>query len=468
MTHTSLRIDFNPVLGNVRRSAVALTLALAGTAISIQAQGPPESPISLQALLDSVSTHHPLVLAAQARIRAAKGSRRTAGSFGNPILGYQIDDNVDNTPLPGGGATRALERERIATITLPLEPLYQRGPRVRRADAEVRAATDDAVAARQRLALDATRAFYRTALAQVGVATARDLRIWLDSLVTYNQSRVKEGVAAEGDLLRSQLERDRAAADATVQDAELVQARADLSTFAGVAYPAARSLTVMSDVHPLVLPSELTSSTGSTSTLGETRAAPQTQALLDRAEIRAARERVVASRANISSQRTLILRQLGATFGVKQTAGTNSIIAGVSLPLPLFDANGGEIERANAEREAATYELSSQERSVSAEVNGAYEAARLLTERAQTMASGTLGFLARADEARRIALGAYREGAVPLFQVIDAARAWNDSRLTYYRTLYAQHQSVLALVFAEGGDLLTTLPALTPPVTPNR
>jgi len=40
-----------------------------------------------------------------------------------------------------------------------------------------------------------------------------------------------------------------------------------------------------------------------------------------------------------------------------------------------------------------------------------------------------------------------------LFQVIDAARTWGDARLTYYRTLYAQHQSVLVLLAAEGSDL---------------
>ena len=73
---------------------------------------------------------------------------------------------------------------------------------------------------------------------------------------------------------------------------------------------------------------------------------------------------------------------------------------------------------------------------------------------------------ARAEEARRIALGAYREGAVPLFQVIDAARTWGEARLTYYRTLYAQHQSVLALLAAEGSDLFapSSITTLSEPV----
>jgi cobalt-zinc-cadmium efflux system outer membrane protein len=144
--------------------------------------------------------------------------------------------------------------------------------------------------------------------------------------------------------------------------------------------------------------------------------------------------------------------------------GTTSMIAGLSLPIPLFDANRGDVQRASAERDAAAFELANQERMTSSEVIGAFEAARVLTERATILArGGPDSFLARADEARRIALGAYREGAVPLFQVIDAARTWGDARLAYYRTLFAQHQSVLALLAAEGTDLFapSTITALS-------
>ncbi|MHB2034011.1 MAG: TolC family protein, partial [Gemmatimonadaceae bacterium] len=193
----------------------------------------------------------------------------------------------------------------------------------------------------------------------------------------------------------------------------------------------------------------------------------QAQALDRRADVRAARERVAAASAGVSSERALVLRQFGLTLGTRRTVGTTSLIAGVSVPIPLFDLNRGEIARAEAQRDAASYQLAADERSVNAEVGGAYEAARLLTERATSMASDSEGFLARADEARRITLGAYREGAVPLLQVLDAARAWEAAQLTYYRTLFAQHQAVVSLAFAEGHDLLAILPALTQPITPN-
>jgi cobalt-zinc-cadmium efflux system outer membrane protein len=393
-------------------------------------------PLTLGALLDSVAARHPLIGAARARVRAAQGSRRAAGTFANPLLGY----DVENAPLPGG-ASPTMDREVMTTVMLPLEELYQRGPRVRRASAELRAAADDAAATEQRVALDAASAYFRMALAQIGLGAARDVSVWLDTVVVYNRSRVREGVTAEADLIRSEVERDRAAADATMQAAELARARADLSAFLGD--PASR------------LPAALVVAV-------DDRALPMPSFALDgsapgRPEVRAARERTSAANAGVSAERSMFLRQLGATIGTKRSRGVSMLVAGVSLPVPLFDQNRGGRERANAERDAARLELVAEERTASGTLIGAAQAAQLLTERAAAIAArdavGGVVYLARADEARRIALGAYREGAVPLFQVIDAARTWAEARVAYYGLIYAQQQSILALLVAEGTPL---------------
>lgn len=448
----------------VLRAAGAMTVALGGAASRAKAQAPKvqapqQRALTLREVLDSAAARYPAVLAAQARVRSAEGSRITAGLIANPVVGYQVQSNA-NPPLgPGLGAT--FNQQRTATVTLPLEAIFQRGPRVRRADAEIRAAENEALATRRRATLDAAQMFYRAALAQVGVATSRSLVLWLDSLVAYNRARVAEGAAAGADLIRTQLERDRAAADVTVQEAELARARATLSTFSGM--PAADSATfVVTDPLPFSIPSDL----GGTA-LGPASAsladAPEAMppALSERPDVRAARERVTAAGASIAAERTLIVRQLGLTAGMVRAFGTTSLVAGLSLPLPLFDVNRGEIARAKADRDAARYELAAREQAAAAEFAGAAEAAKLLTNRTRALLYGPETFLSRADEARRIALGAYREGAVPLFQVIDAARAWNAARLTYYGTLYAQQQAVLALVIAAGRDLQASLPTLT-------
>ena len=444
---------------------VRLTISLAAgsslglpTAAESQAPGPARS-LTLREVLDSALTRHPEAEAARARIQGARGARTTAGAFGNPVLSY----DVENAPFPGGGPVHGMARESMTTAMLPLETLFQRGPRASRADAELRAVEADAFGTWQQLALAATRAYFGTALSQVNVAVARDLTAWLDSVVTYNRMRVEEGVAAEADLIRTELERDRAAAQLTLHEAEHARMRAELAAFLGDITTGVPDVLVTIDDTPIPLPT-LDGPTGTTVPAAPpVLVAASPAQLARRPDVRAARERLTAAGAGITAERSMFVRELGATFGAKRTAGITSMVAGVRLPLPIFDPNRGEIARATAERDVAALELSARERSARAEVAGAYEAARLLTDRASLLAraaDGRPSFLARADEARRIALGAYREGAVPLLQVIDAARAWGDARLTFYEMLYAQHESVATLLVARGDDLFIELPLL--------
>jgi cobalt-zinc-cadmium efflux system outer membrane protein len=428
-----------------------LTVATPRTALGQRPHTVPAGMVTLQDVLDSALTRHPLAEAALARVRAARGARTTARAFGNPVLNY----DVENAPFPGGDPVRGMERESMTTAMLPLETIFQRGPRARRADAELSAAEADARSARQQLALDATRTYYRTALAQVSVDAARGLTAWLDSIVAYNRTRVEQGVAAEADLIRAEVERDRAAAAATLQEAELARARALLASFLTDGTRGPSDPIVAVEDAPLGMPTFAEALRGS---------APERPAsIAQRPDIRSARARLTAAEYAVSSERSMIVRQLGATFGTKRSAGTTSMMAGISIPLPLFDPNRGEIARAAAERDATALDLAAQERTAVAELTGAYDAARLLTDRADMLARGSEGrapFLTRADEARRIALGAYREGAASLLQVIDAARAWNEARLAFYETLYAQHESIAMLIVAHGDDLLTNLPPL--------
>jgi cobalt-zinc-cadmium efflux system outer membrane protein len=407
-------------------------------------QATPADTITLLDVLSRVRDAHPLVNAASARVDAARGDRRSAGAFSNPVLQYQ----VENASIPGGG-TVLMDRETMTTAMFPLEPLYQRGPRIARANADVHAAESDARAEGIRLGLEAARSYYRAAIAQVEVDVTRDLSIWLDSVVTYNRVRVKEGIAAEADLIRAQLEEDRAAAELSMQEADLAREKATLSSYLGAA--AARPAMLAIIDRPINW--RFTEADASPSPSGE-----RVFALAERTpQVLAARERVSSATAGVGVERRMVVRDLSAMLGTKQTAGTTSLIAGVSLPIPLFNQNRGDIDRATAEQRVAEFELAAAQRSASAELQGAIDAAAVLLVRASALAapqansaSSLPAMLARADESRRIVLAAYREGAVPLLSVLDAARAWGEVRVTFYRALFAQHESALALAAALG------------------
>lgn len=428
---------------------------LAGTAI---AQGAPPSPLArtmtLAEVFRMISTQ-PALAAAEARARAARGSRTTARSLGNPMLGYQVVSASTKSGAP------MLDREAMATATLPLDALYQWWPRADRGDAAVRAALSDVAATRQRVLVEAARAYHRLGVAQVAVSVSRDLAAWLDSLVSYNRIRVREGVASESDLIRSELERGRAGATVALMEADLARARADLAQFVPDALARGPALVAVVPDRPMPLPAEAVPGANS-GRAGDSSADDPMIAVALRAnpELRAARERELAASAGVSLERLSIVRRADATVGTKSVGGATALVLGASLPLPLFDQNRGEIARASGERDAVREEFQAVERRVRADVAASRDAAVVLVASATELASPGSGggpqFLQRADEARRIALGAYREGGTPLIQLLDVARAWGDAHMTFVQLIAAQRDSVFALLASLGIDLTST------------
>ena len=386
--------------------------------------------VTLREVLDSIRANSPLLGAAKARARAAQGGLSSARTWSNPVVSFQSEKMSE----PGNG-TSASARETMGTAMLPLEPIYQRGARIDRAKALMRASHSDILAQRQRVAFGAADAFYRVGLAQVNVTATRSLAQWFDTVVAYNSVRVREGVAAEADLIRSELERDHVLNELAMGESDLARAQADLQILVG----GADSLVLRVKVDSLPLP------------IGAGLVA-------SRPEVEASRERLVAAEAAAASERRMLLRELGAMVGTKNAAGSSSLVAGFTLPFPLFDQNRGSIAAARAERDAAQFELEQERRNANAELFGAQKAARILSQRVSAFGSGRVGYLARADEARRIALGAYREGGTSLLQVIDAARAWREARTSFFETLFAQHRAVILLLVAEGIDVIDAWP----------
>lgn len=401
-----------------------------------ESQGPvsPTAGWTLSAAVTAALENHPVIDAARARIDAAKGSRLSAGAFPNPSATYW----VENTGLPGQRIPASLDRETSLYATLPLEPLLQRPARVRRAEEELHAADARLRIAKRQVASDAVRTFYRVALAQAAVEGANANRAGLEALVTYNRARVAEGVIAEGDLIRVQVEAERVATEAVLARVELARAVADLRALVGGAAGVPSG-----PLRVMVAPESVVS--GPVSGFDQV----VQQARDTRPELLEARARLASATAETNYERSLKFRQLGATVGVKRVAGVNSMMGGVSLTVPLFDANRGGIQRATAERIAAGHELASVERAVDADVEAAYEAAQQLSQQVAVLQRS---FLDRAEESRRITLAAYQEGATTLLQVLDTSRTLFDARLTFYTSLFAQRQSTFDLAVAGGSE----------------
>jgi cobalt-zinc-cadmium efflux system outer membrane protein len=301
------------------------------------------------------------------------------------------------------------------------------------------------------VAADAVRAFFRVALSQELAEEADHERGMLEQLATYNRARVDEGVTPEAELLRIQVELDRAATDVAFAEADLMRHVAELMPYLGAARG---GLGGPAEIR-VVVPSTAVPAASSIPSLDVVLARAHDR----RPELLESRARVEAMSAAESYERTLTIRQLGATIGNKRVDGQNSMVLGVSLAVPLFNRNRGGVERARSERAAAEHALAWTDRTVAADLDGAYGAATRLTRQLGDLQQS---FLSRAEELYRLTLGAYQESGATLLQVLDATRTLADARLTYARALFAQRETLFDLALATGAqpeeavDLLRT------------
>jgi cobalt-zinc-cadmium efflux system outer membrane protein len=355
---------------------------------------------------------------------------------------------LENAEYPGQTLPNTLSPETSVYLTWPLEPLFQRGSRIQRADEEVKTLDASLKLARRRVAVDAARAFFHVALAQALFEEAEENRDRLDQLAGYIGARVREGITAEAELLRLRVERDQATTGVVLADVELTRRRAELTPYLADSAGRAGPVPLRVAVPDLAAPAA-----AAIPSLSEIHS----RARGARAELVVERSLVAGAAAAVEVERSLTVRQLGATFGNKRIEGRNTLVAGVSVTVPLFDRNQGGVARATAERLAADRDLAWAERLVTAEVEAAHGAAMRL---ARQLADLQVSFLMRAEQVHQLTLGAYQEGGATLLQVLDATRMLADARLTYARMLFAQRQSLFELALSTGVEPLEAIDLL--------
>lgn len=371
---------------------------------------------------------HPLVRAAQSRVDAARGSRISAGALPNPVLSYEEQ-----------GGAEAIPKERMTSAMFSLAPIWQWSPLVRRANEDLRAAAYDAERTARVVVADAVRAYLEAGVAQVSVDLAREAEASLDTVVEFNRARVSEGVTAEADLIRVQLERDRASADRAIGEAEAGRAHANLLAFFP-AWEATSNVAVEtpSRVASALLRSEL-----------PPLADLLTQSVERRADLNAARARARSARAGVAVERSMLVRDVSLMAGTMAMEGERAPMLGLSLPLPLLDQNRGGVRRASAEATTAEHELTWLAQQARGDILARHHAAEALQTLLRELSSV---LLSRADESVRIAIAAYREGAVSVLHVLDATRAARDARLTYERATAEWVITLTELYLAAGVD----------------
>lgn len=207
----------------------------------------------------------------------------------------------------------------------------------------------------------------------------------------------------------------------------------------------------------LILPPEAAASVRPADTLAgppPAVALPEGEAWADRPELAAAEAELAAARQSLSAARRERLPELTLTGGYKtQSDDFDGIFLSGSLPVPIFDRNGGAIDEAAAVARAAEARLARERIRLERDVRAASDRYRSLGDLYGVVSAG---LMPEAAEVLRIARAAYGGGELSLLELLDATDAYRDARvrssalLADYWTAYYDLERALGGLGATG------------------
>jgi cobalt-zinc-cadmium efflux system outer membrane protein len=394
----------------------------------------PVSPdyLSLEAATEQFLRKNLAVEAARLEIGVAEAER--IGARLRPRPGITV--SAENLRLSGETPANRLHEYGLL-VAQPIELGNRKALRMEVAERTVSISETRLTEVLRRQLFDLKRTYYESVLAGVLLGIEQENRDNFEGLVKFNTVRFEEGFIAEGDLLKVRLERTKF--DFAVANAELSLRRAKIRLLESIGERDFERAVRVDISNRLQVPAvEL-----NLMQLKET-------ALVNRPEIKVAEAEVALVQSTIKLERSRAKGEITPYAGYKRVGVDNTLLAGVTVPLPIGNRNQSGIARAEAEQKVSETNVSLVRNRTLAEVESAYRAYE--TAREQVRAYET-GLLKQADESREIQLAAYQEGATELITLIEAQKTRTEIRANYYRAIVDYYTSIFQLELATGTDI---------------
>ncbi|MGN6277671.1 MAG: TolC family protein [Sphingomonas sp.] len=387
--------------------ATALAVVLAAPSVTATAQtvaavgpraaslpGPLPRQLTLNQALVEVEARSPTLTAARAEVSAAEGRVRQAGFRTNPEFTVELENFAGSGVLSGFQAT-----ELTASISQRIDLAGHRRARVSASEARLFAAQLQLAIARADLIRQVRNRFAEGVAARDLLAVARDNVGRAQELARVAKELVDAGREPPLRGLRAQAALARTTAALQSAEADERNARSAIAVLLGSKVPPEQ---LVGDA-PVAVPAAL-----------------DAEATLD---VALAKAQAAIARADVEQARAEGRVDPSVGIGVRHLRETGDIglVASVSMPLPVFDRNQGNVAAARSDVAAA-------DARVKAATNGA--AATIANARASlTAAEARLGALEQsglveAREALRLAELSYRAGKASLIELLDAQQAY--------------------------------------------
>ena len=269
------------------------------------------------------------------------------------------------------------------------------------------------------LLLDVENAFIEVILAKENLVLARENLKSFQEIVTINSARVNAGDLAQVELVRSRVAALQFQNAVLQGESKLRTTRARLQTLMGRSVPSPE-FDVTGEFRRSDVPVVLTDL--------------RVQALEQRPDLQALVHDQVRSLADIRQQEALgkvdftVGAQVHRQYGAGVQSPGNSLGVFFSMPMPVFNRNQGEIQRARQEERQIEARIQAARADILNEVENAYQQFQTSTA---LLTSIETGMLQQARQVRETTEYSYRRGEASFVELLDAQRAFNDTMQSY-------------------------------------
>jgi outer membrane protein, heavy metal efflux system len=344
---------------------------------------------------------------AEARIITAKLRPNPVFTAGVDYVDFQGKFTLDNNVGP---------TEYNFRTDFVLERGGKRGRRIEVAEDAREVAKLQLLNTTRTLVLDVENAFVEVLQAKDNLQLARDNLQAFQGIVTVNETRVRAGDLAKVELVRTQVAALQFQSAVRQAESKLRVAANKLQTLMGRPSPSPTFDvvgTLRRDTTPVVLETV------------------QTDALQMRPDLLALRRDQARSQAELRAQiaQGKVDYTVGTMFHRQFYNGHgNSLGFFFQAPLPVFNKNQGEIERARQESRQVEARIKALEADLQMEVRNAWVQYSTSHELLESIEHGLLD---QAKDVRDTMEYSYRRGEASLVEFLDAQRAFNDARQSY-------------------------------------
>jgi cobalt-zinc-cadmium efflux system outer membrane protein len=380
------------------------------------------STLTLREALQRALAASPKLTAAERDVGIAAGRRIQAGAIPNPEIGATVEN------FGGSGPYRDA---RSAETTLQVSQLFELGgkreARIASGTASVSAAAWQREAARLEVLSETAIAYIGVLAAQRRIEILEQRVIGLDRLTPLLQRRVDAGASSPAEVLRAQVAADLIRVEQQRSKTSLATERRELA---------------------LLLASPTPSFGNAVGDLNTVRALPPFQLIADALNRNPQLARWTAIRAQRDSE--LLSARLKPIPDVRLSVGwrnfqdtrDGALVAGISIPIPVWDQNQGDILAARESAAKTDAERAINRNMLLSIAGRAYDAANGALQELQLLRNAVLPNARRASES--IEEG-YAGGRFTLLELLDVQSAAAEAALREQEALRSYHIAVATI-----------------------